>query len=85
MLQQRPLAYALGAATEQAMASGPAHGPKDPMRVNLNDGDEVDYWTAELRCTPAELGRAVKAVGPLAERVRHFLARQKPPANDPTA
>ncbi|HEY1328725.1 MAG TPA: DUF3606 domain-containing protein [Casimicrobiaceae bacterium] len=61
-----------------------ARGPKDPMRVNLNDGDEIEHWTRELGCTPAELGRAVKAVGPLAERVRHYLARQKPPANDPT-
>jgi len=26
----------------------------------------------------------VAAVGPLAERVRHYLERQKPPANDPT-
>lgn len=66
------------------MASVSAHGPKDPMRVDLHDGEEVDYWTAELGCTPVELGRAVKAVGPLAERVRHYLARHKPPANDPT-
>lgn len=66
------------------MPSGLARGPKDPMRVNLNDGDEVAYWIAELDCSAAELGRAVQAVGPLAERVRHYLARQKPPANDPT-
>ena len=66
------------------MANEPTQGPKDPMRVNLNDGEEIDYWTAALGCSPAELGAAVKAVGPLAERVRHYFERQKPPANDPT-
>jgi hypothetical protein len=60
------------------------HGPKDPVRVDLTDLDEVRYWTAALECTRGELGRAVEAVGPLAERVRHYFTRHRPPANDPT-
>ena len=59
-------------------------GPRDPMRVDLNDSDEVLYWAHELDCTPAELGHAVREVGTLADRVRHYLERQRPPANDPT-
>jgi hypothetical protein len=62
----------------------PAHGPKDPVRVDLSDLDEVRYWTSALECTRCELGRAVEAVGPLAERVRHYFTRQRPAANDPT-
>ena len=59
-------------------------GPRDPVRVDLSDNDEVLYWVRELGCTPGELGRAVREVGSLADRVRHYLERQKPPANDPT-
>jgi hypothetical protein len=54
------------------------------MRVDLDDSDEILYWVRELGCTPSELGRAVREVGTLAERVRHYFERQKPPANDPT-
>jgi hypothetical protein len=54
------------------------------MRVDLSDAEEVFYWVRELGCTPGELGRAVREVGSLADRVRHYLERQKPPANDPT-
>lgn len=84
MLHGAVPAYAGGQSTERPMPRGAAHGPKDPMRVNLDDSDEVFYWIEALGCTPVELGRAVHAVGPLAERVRHYLERQKPPANDPT-
>ena len=66
------------------MVGNSTRSPKDPLRINLNDGDEVDYWTEEFGCSATELGRAVKAAGPLADRVRHYLERQKPPANDPT-
>ncbi|HTI45222.1 MAG TPA: DUF3606 domain-containing protein [Casimicrobiaceae bacterium] len=66
------------------MTLQPAQGPKDPMRVDLSDQDDVRYWTTALGCTRGDLGQAVAAVGPLAERVRHYLERQKPPANDPT-
>ena len=54
------------------------------MRVDLDDRDEVLYWVRELGCTRAQLDRAVREVGTLSERVRHYLERQKPPANDPT-
>ena len=42
----------LDAATEHAMVSFPPRGPRDPMRVDLNDSDEVTYWVVELGCTP---------------------------------
>ena len=59
-------------------------GPRDPVRIDLDDPDEVSRWLQSLGCTGAELLAAVAAVGPLADRVRHYLARQKPPANDPS-
>jgi uncharacterized protein DUF3606 len=59
--------------------------PKDPVRIDLEDPQELGRWARALECAPDEVRRAVAAVGPLADRVRHYLARQKPPANDPSA
>jgi hypothetical protein len=60
-------------------------GPRDPVMIDVHDGDELRQWARLLRCSEAELRQAVTRAGPLAERVRHYLARQKPPANDPSA
>jgi hypothetical protein len=53
--------------------------------IDVRDRDEVTQWARLLRCSEAELRGAVARAGPLGERVRHYLARQKPPANDPSA
>jgi len=65
------------------MADPTRQGPRDAVRIDLDDREEVARWAEVLGCTPAELRHAVASVGALAERVRHYLARQKPPANDP--
>jgi hypothetical protein len=67
------------------MGTSGQEGPKDPVRIDVSDVEEVAHWSRVLGCSDAELRAAVAAAGPLAERVRHWLTRQKPPANDPSA
>jgi len=32
-------------------------------RINIHDGDDIEYWCQLLRCTAGELVHAVRAVG----------------------
>jgi len=47
----------------------------DPNRIDIDDVDEVLYWSRSLRATPEELRSAVVAVGPFVERVCEFIGR----------
>lgn len=52
-------------------------GPRDRSTVNVSDESEVRWWCNELRCTRRQLFAAIKAVGPRAEHVRHFLGKDE--------
>jgi hypothetical protein len=47
----------------------------DPNRIDIDDFDEVVYWSRSLRATPEELRLAVATVGPFVERVCEFIGR----------
>ncbi|WP_454732896.1 MULTISPECIES: DUF3606 domain-containing protein [Cupriavidus] len=56
------------------MPHDPKHfRPLDPGRVNTMDGVELQYWCAELNCSPAELQEAVASVGDHISAVRARL------------
>lgn len=60
------------------MADDPKdRGPRDRARVNVNEDYELRYWTKEFGCTATELRNAVKAVGPMVDKVRTYLKNQK--------
>jgi Protein of unknown function (DUF3606) len=54
----------------------PDRGSGELERINLQEDNEVRYWTSELGVSKQSLETAVKAVGDLAEDVRTYLARQ---------
>ena len=47
----------------------------DPNRIDIEDSDEVLYWSRSLRATPEEVRLAVATVGPFVERVCEFIGR----------
>ena len=51
-------------------------GNPDRSRIDINDPDEVRNWTKSLGVSKEELERAVKAAGPLADKVRAHLRSQ---------
>jgi Protein of unknown function (DUF3606) len=51
-------------------------GSGELERINLQEDNEVRYWTSELGVSKQSLETAVKAVGDLAKDVRTYLARQ---------
>lgn len=50
-------------------------GSPDNKRIDMSDPDEVRNWTKSLGCSKAELEAAVKAVGPIADKVRAHLKK----------
>jgi len=52
-------------------------GPEDPKKININQDWEVRYWCKELGVTAEELVEAVKAVGPMVEDVRAYVANMR--------
>ena len=48
--------------------------PADAARVNVHEEREVSYWCKELKCSPAELRRAVSISGVSIKAVRSWLA-----------
>ncbi len=48
--------------------------PSDPGRVDILNPVEVRYWSGELKCTEAEVTRAVSKVGSHVTAVREYLA-----------
>ena len=47
----------------------------DPNRIDIEDADEVLYWSRSLHATPDEVRLAVATVGPFVERVCEFIRR----------
>lgn len=52
-------------------------GKPDAIRINVGQRWELTYWTRKLRCSPAELRAAVKAVGPVAAAVQRHLKKER--------
>ena len=50
-------------------------GQADRLRINVNEGHELTYWTKALGVTADELQKAVKAVGVMAADVRKHLGK----------
>ncbi len=48
-------------------------GPRDRSRIDVNEDYELDYWTGELGVDQQTLKNAVRAVGPVADKVREHL------------
>jgi hypothetical protein len=51
--------------------------PRNPLRVNINETDDILYWTKKLKCSRNELIVAVEAVGESAKKVKEYLAQKK--------
>lgn len=52
-------------------------GPADRARINVNEPWELQYWKKALGVSEIALREAVKSVGPMADRVRQYLADRK--------
>jgi hypothetical protein len=50
-------------------------GKGDRDRINVNEDYELRDWSQALGVSPAELRRAVQAVGPMVKDVRRHLGR----------
>ena len=51
--------------------------PQDPLKINIQQTWEIEYWTKTLGCTETELRAAVAAVGPMVADVRDYLGRNQ--------
>jgi hypothetical protein len=52
------------------------HVPKDTSRINLEEADEVDYWTQTLGVSRQQLWDLVKKHGFSAAAVRRALGKR---------
>ncbi|MES1173126.1 MAG: DUF3606 domain-containing protein [Myxococcales bacterium] len=52
-------------------------GPRDRYRINLNDEDDIRYWTYALGVSRESLQEAVDAVGVIVSDVRVFLGKRE--------
>lgn len=52
-------------------------GPDDAAWISVNEDLEVRHWTKEFGCTRTELEDAVRVIGPMASKVREYLAKAK--------
>jgi hypothetical protein len=63
-------------AEEDVMADDQSdRGPQDRLRINMDEDDEVAYWTKELRITDVHLKALVKRYGVMVADVRGALGR----------
>jgi len=51
----------------------PERAPREVLRVDLNERQDVSYWCEKLKCTERELREAVEQVGPLPSNVEAYL------------
>jgi len=49
-------------------------GSRDGERIDLDDAQDVSFWTSELETSKEELQTAVESVGASAGKVRAYLA-----------
>lgn len=52
---------------------GNDRGPRDPVHIQVEEPDEVAYWTDTLKVDEPTLRGAIQAVGFTAEDVRDYL------------
>jgi hypothetical protein len=64
------------------VADEPQPRPRDGMRIYLDNPEDVAYWMHRFGCSAIELGRGVRAVGLLGDRVEVWLRGTRPSAND---
>jgi hypothetical protein len=64
------------------VADEPDPRPRDGMRIYLDNPEDVAYWMQRFGCGAADLGEAVRAVGPQGYRVDAWLKHLRPSAND---
>ena len=50
--------------------------PRDALRVNLANADDVRYWCRKLGCTEHQLREAVGQVGPMPSNVEAFVTQR---------
>ena len=50
-------------------------GKREPGRIDLSQGYDVEHWCRVLRCTERQLRDAAQAVGPKIEDMRRHLRR----------
>ena len=50
-------------------------GKADDIRIDVNDRNEVRYWTGKFGVTPEELKKAVAAVGVMVKNVKAHLGK----------
>jgi hypothetical protein len=50
-------------------------GGQDRTRINMNEVWEVRYWTEKFGVTREQLEAAVKAAGPMADKVQAHLGK----------
>ena len=53
-------------------------GGQDRQRIDVNQDYELRDWAKSLNTTPERLKEAVQAVGDRADKVREYLAGDKP-------
>jgi Protein of unknown function (DUF3606) len=52
-------------------------GKPDDARINVEQDQELDYWSGKFGVTREEIRAAVKAVGPMVKDVGEQLARNR--------
>ncbi len=50
--------------------------PLDAFKINVQEDDELKYWSKTLKVSPDELIDAVSKVGPQASKVRQYLHKE---------
>ena len=50
-------------------------------QIDINNADEISYWTAALHVSQSQLEEAVKAAGATAEAVKIYLNKTYPAAH----
>ena len=53
-------------------------GSQDRQRINIHQDYELRDWAQSLHTTPERVKEAVQAVGDRADKVREYLAQDKP-------
>jgi Protein of unknown function (DUF3606) len=53
-------------------------GGQDRQRINIHQDYELRDWAKSMNTTPDRIKEAVQAVGDRAEKVREYLASDKP-------
>jgi hypothetical protein len=52
-------------------------GKPDRTRINVNERYEFDYWKKTLHVSGQALAAAVRAVGPMVDKVKAYLKGRK--------